>query len=289
MAMGFLYGMYLAQVNVKEDVKLNRNFHYPEINQKDFYEDYFAQAGDCQDNYNSNIKGVAVNHHLLAGKLIARAFCAVATDKEMAVFIISPNHFMLGRGQATVSAYDFNTPYGILESDKMIIQKISDDGIATIDEGPFEREHGIYGLTPFLKKTMPNAKIIPIIIKDNISQENKDKLVQFLSNSLPNNSLIIASLDFSHYLNSDQADINDARTLEIIKGLNYDAVKGLNKDNKPDNVDSKPTLEMFLKLMTLKEANNFKLLDNSNSAKLIGDLKITETTSYITGYFSVKN
>ncbi|MFA6918512.1 MAG: AmmeMemoRadiSam system protein B [Patescibacteria group bacterium] len=282
---GFLFGIYLAQINSKKEVKLNNNFHYSEINQKDFYDNYFAQAGDCQDNYNENIKGVVVNHHLLAGKFMARAFCAVATDKAMTVVIISPNHFMIGRGQATLSAYDFKTPYGILEPDKKLIQKMSDMGIANIDERPFEREHGIYNLMPFIKKAMPNARIVPIIIKDNISEENKNKLVQFLSEGLPKNSLIVASLDFSHYLTSDSADVNDVKTLEVIKNLDYNGVSNLNKNNQPDNVDSKPTLEMFLRLMTLARADNFTLLDNSNSAKLIGDLNIRETTSYIVGYF----
>ena len=284
--MGFLFGMVFAQVGSQKESRFSDNFHHSEISQKDFYDDYFAQAGDCQNNYRKNIKGLIVNHHLLAGKFMARAFCAVATDKAMTVVIISPNHFMIGRGQATLSAYDFKTPYGILQSDKKLIQKMSDDGIATVDEGPFEREHGIYNLMPFIKNTIPNVKIVPIIIKDNISEENKNKLVEFLSGSLPENSLIVASLDFSHYLTSDQADINDAKTLEIIKNLDYNGVSNLNKNNQPDNVDSKPALEMFLKLMALAKADNFALLNNSNSAKLIGDLNIRETTSYIVGYFS---
>jgi AmmeMemoRadiSam system protein B len=287
--MGFLFGMYFAQVSSRNETKLISNFHYSEISQKDYYEDFFTSAGDCQDNYNSSVKGLVVNHHLLAGKFIARVFCEVATDKKITIVIISPNHFNNGRGQATVSAYDFKTPYGILESEKSIIRKISAEGMATIDEDPFEREHGIYNLTPFVKKAMPNARIVPIIIKDNISQESKDKLASFLSKDLPKDSLIIASLDFSHYLTSDLADINDTKTLEIINNLSYNDVSSLNKNGKPDNVDSKPALEMFLKLMALENTNNFTLLGHSNSAKLINDLSLSETTSYITGYFSTKD
>ena len=284
--MGFLFGMTFVQINIKKELKLTNNFHYSEISQKGYYDEFFSGAGDCRDNYSPKIKGLMVNHHLLAGKFMSHAFCAVATDKPMTVIIISPNHFMIGHGQVTISAYDFQTPYGVLQSGQKLVKKMSDVGIATIDEGPFEKEHGIYNLTPFIKKAMPNARIVPIIIKDNISQENKDKLVDFLANNLPENSLIVASLDFSHYLTSEQADANDVKTLEIINNLDYQAVKDLNKDNQPGNVDSKPTLEMYLKVMSMEKAKNFTLLNHSNSAKLVGDLSIPETTSYIVGYFS---
>lgn len=285
--MGFLFGVYLASKEGSRNTP-TKNFHYSEIRQKYFYDDFFSQSNKCQSNYQLDVKGLIVNHHLLAGGLIADVFCSVATDRELTVVILSPNHFARGRGQVTTSIYDWATPYGILQSDQKLIKTISDAGVVAIDEGPFEREHGIYNLTPFVRKVLPHARIAPVIIKDNISQADRQRLIKFLSESLPKDSLIIASLDFSHYLTSSEADRNDEKTLEIIKSLDYEGVTELNPDNQPDNVDSKPVLEIMLQLMSLNNANNFTLLSNSNSAKLVGDSNVTETTSYINGFFSDK-
>ncbi len=278
-AIGFLFGVYLAKVNNKR----SESFHYSHITQKYFYEKNFNGIADCKDGYDESIRGIIVNHHLLASKLMAETFCFVASKKKMTVIVLSPNHFMIGRGLSTTGINSFYTPYGILETDKELIQKMSEDNMVTIDDDPFKLEHGVYNLTPFIKRTLPNARIVPIIIKDNITQKEKEILISYLSD-LSEKYLIVASLDFSHYLINEEADKKDAQTLEIINNLEFEKVQTLNINNNPDNVDSKPVLEIILALMAKQKAS-FTLLGHSSSAKIFNNPNTAENTSYINGYF----
>lgn len=283
---GLVFGFWFAK---KQDTKEPKQakYHYSPITQKDYFENFFASVGDCENNYNSSIKGLIVNHHLLASKFIAQGICQIASHKKITIVLISPNHFNHG-DSIVVSNYDWHTPYGILRADTEIIKKLAKSKIISIDENPFEYEHGIYNITPFIKKAIPNATIIPILIKDNVSPEKKEALIKLLKENFSKDAIIVASLDFSHYLTSDEADKMDIQTLEIINKLDFNKIKDLNPNGNPDNIDSKPTLEILLNLMSENVANNFELLAHSNSAKLIGNLDLKETTSYIVGYFFTK-
>lgn len=254
------------------------NLHYSYFSQKDFFDDAFNNA-NCKTNTEKNIKGLVVPHHLLASKLIACAFLSLSSENPKTIVLISPNHFFSGKGQITSSAYDWQTPYGILESDKNLIKQLQNSQILSIDETPFEKEHGISGIVPFIKNVFPDSKIIPIIVKDNLSEEKGDIFTKNLLKILPPDSLIIASLDFSHYLPSNAADFHDAKSLSVMENFDYDGIKFM-------DVDSKPTTRIFLKYLDLSGAKKINLIDNSNSAKILNDKTISETTSYITGFYS---
>ena len=125
---------------------------------------------------------------------------------------------------------------------------------------------------------MPEAKVVPIIIKDKIKEEEINNFAKKLKETLPGNTLVVGSLDFSHYLPSNAADFHDAKSLAVIGNFDYSGINFL-------DIDSKPTLRILLKYLELGGAQNFAMLDNSNSAKILNDNSIAETTSYITGFF----
>jgi poly-gamma-glutamate synthesis protein (capsule biosynthesis protein) len=254
-------------------------YHYSFFSRKGFYDRAFEGLENSRIKNKGDIKGAIVNHHLLAPNLIAEVLSAVSSKEPITVVLISPNHFFAGRGQVISSLYDWQTPYGVLESDKNLIGKLRDARLVNIEEGPFEKEHGISNLVAFIKKTLPNARIVPLIVKDTFSFQAGDIFAENLNEVLPRNSLIIASLDFSHYLPSSAADFHDEKSLAVLSSLNYEGIKFL-------DIGSRPALRIFLKYLGLRGAEKFSLLNHSNSAKIVGDEKMSETTSYITGFFS---
>ncbi|OHA13388.1 MAG: AmmeMemoRadiSam system protein B [Candidatus Tagabacteria bacterium RIFCSPLOWO2_01_FULL_39_11] len=257
-------------------------FHYSSFSQKDFFDSAFEKTIRPQISKNQHIRGIIIPHHLLASNLIANALYSISSEKPITVVIISPNHFFTGQGQIISSLYDWETPYGILESDKNIIKRLQANRLLDIDELPFEKEHGISNLTAFIKKVLPNAKIIPLIIKDTLSFRESDFFLDNINKILPENTLFIASLDFSHYLPSQIADFHDTKSLAVLASFDYEGINFL-------DIDSKPSLRIFLKYLASKGANAFNLLDHSNSAYILKDENISETTSYITGFFSLGN
>ena len=156
-------------------------FQKPEINKtqniitKSYLENLFSKMIWPPKSDIVKVSGLIVNHHLLADKLIVRGLYLGATDKPITIVLLSPNHFGRGYGPITVAAKDWRTPAGYLHADQNVIDALAKAKAAEIDDRPFELEHGVTNILPFIKKLYPRAKIVPIIIKDGLSNERGPK------------------------------------------------------------------------------------------------------------------
>ncbi|MBI3573216.1 MAG: AmmeMemoRadiSam system protein B [Candidatus Kerfeldbacteria bacterium] len=224
------------------------------------------------------VLGVTVNHHLLAASLVAQMINLAATQHPSTILLLSPNHFLVGNGWMITSNQDWDTDRGTLKADHGFVKWLVKNDNVRLDESPFANEHGIYNLLPFLAKKMPNVKIVPIIFKDGMPDQFVDAFVTKASAHLPKDTLIIASLDFSHYHNKAIADQHDAETIGVIQHFNLAQIHGL-------DIDSPPALRALLELMRLRGAHSFQIVDHQNSADITGKLDTPETTSYINGVF----
>jgi MEMO1 family protein len=88
-------------------------------------------------------------------------------------------------------------------------------------------------------------------------------------------TLILDSVDFSHYLTAAQAERNDKKTLDIMQRFDYPSLFTLNNDY----VDSPPSIGVFLMAMQALGATDSTMLYNTNSGFLEGNDYI-QTTSY---------
>lgn len=252
-------------------------FHYSYFTKEDFYDQAYKAIKNDQTGGNW---AALVNHHLLAAPQLAQTISALATTSPVTVLLISPNHFNSGQADVLTELGDWQTPYGILETDKALAQKIISQKIAEGEENPFNQEHGVSGLTAFVKKSLPNAKIVPLIFKERLKPEAAILLAQKTAAVLPKNAVIIGSFDFSHYLTSNAADFHDDLSLNTIKSFNFSEVYNL-------DTDSHPGLMYFLKLLESRGLTEFNLITNTNSAHLLHqEQNILETTSYLDGYFN---
>jgi len=226
----------------------------------------------------TGILGMTVNHHLLGTRLISRFFKNISYLNPETIVLLSPNHFNAGHAPVISSEYHWDTPYGILENDAEFTEELVRLDLVYIDESPFPVEHGISGLTAYIKYIFPESRIVPIIFRNDIKEEKIELLADHLAKFDHNNVLVIASLDFSHDSTSEVADIRDEISIEIMKSINLQRTDEV-------EVDSRPALRVLMHYASRKNAAGFKLLDNTNSAKLINDFSITDATSYINGYF----
>jgi AmmeMemoRadiSam system protein B len=253
------------------------NLHNSYFSQKTFFEDAYRLAKTSE--YQPLAKGILVNHHLLASSYIAEAFNSIATTGPVTVILISPNHFSSGKNDVITSAFSWQTPYGILEPNLFVVSELEKKQVLAIDESPFKEEHGISGIVPFVKKSLPNAKIVPLILKDRLSLEKTLILASEMNKVLPTNTIVVGSFDFSHYLTSRASDFHDLESLNAIYSFDLKSVYNL-------DIDSRPGLALFLQILKSNQAEKFSLLQHSNSSKLTSK-DFLETTSYITGYFSL--
>lgn len=227
----------------------------------------------------TDIRGLIVNHHLLASDFIADTLHRVDWSVIDRVILISPNHFLAGRGLAISTVFDWQTPFGPLAADRPAIARLAKTGVVNLDTSVLSKEHGLYNLLPYLRRVDPNVRIIPIAVRDGTPayriRQLQDRLVKLMNAR----TLVIGSFDFSHYQTSAVADAHDEVSIEVVQRLAADATTGL-------DIDSAPGLALMLGLMRADGAEVFELIHHSNSAKLTGYLDATETTSYVTGVFA---
>gem|GEM_PF-1248673 len=197
------------------------------------WEHIFASSPEV--NFKNAPLGVIMPHHMIVAPEIAKFYKGLSKviDPDVIV-IISPNHYQNGdENIQTCQNCLYKTIDGELLLDKDLIDKMIKDGLAVAKDETFIKEHGISNHAPFIKRFFPNAKVVPIVLKWETSQEETVVLSKWLQNNLPKNSLVIASVDFSHYLPLEEANFHDISSYTTIKNFDYDNIYDLEIDSPP--------------------------------------------------------
>lgn len=254
-------------------------FHSANPNNKEFFETAYSFANKKTNFTDGDVVAGIIPHHLLAADLIADFFHNLEGQNYDLVVLIGPNHFLTGQSDIITSIYDWQTPYGILRhDDEVLVKLLNTDLDIDIEENVIENEHSINSEVAFIKKTFPQAAFVPFVLKPTVDQQTAVKLAEALFKiSQDKKVLVLASVDFSHYKTSQEAQYDDERSIAAIGGFNFSDIYNI-------EVDSPPSIYTLLEFSRLS-GTDFELLNNSNSALLSGRPDLISTTSYVTGYF----
>lgn len=223
--------------------------------------------------------GVIVNHHLLAAQYIAYTLRQIDPAEVKTVLLISPDHFYHSTAWLTTTDRNWLTPDGIMISDSALVKRLGDVGVERNDK-PFSEEHGISNIIPFLKRALPTARVVPLIVRPSTPVDLALAEAEMIAPLLNDETLVVGSFDFSHGYTSGMADAHDAIALAAIEKQNFADFSSL-------DVDSPAGLALMVKLMANRQAN-FKLLVHGNAAKLLAKPEMDDVTSYIDGLFIKK-
>jgi AmmeMemoRadiSam system protein B len=221
--------------------------------------------------------GVILPHHSITAFNVAKFYeeLAAVADPSMVV-VIGPNHFELGgefEDIKTCEACIYPTIKGDLELDEDFIEKLVDDGVAVYSDETFMEEHAIFTHTPFIKNYFPEAKLVPIILKWQIPSEKAAELGDWLDENLPEDALVIASIDFSHYVPDGMADFHDQACFATITNFDYKNIYDL-------ELDSPSSIYAFLRLMEKRGYMNSEMFDHTNLTDYLTSHE-EETTSHL--------
>jgi MEMO1 family protein len=265
------------QIEISKQYKLNKNFQNAMQFDKKFYEDAFSFTKD-EKFPEQNIIGAIAPHHLLAADLIAKIFQGLSGQKYDSIILLSPNHFLAGQAKIITTKEDWQTPFGILKNDNEISDELLKDNDVKVENDVFTREHGIYSEIGFIKRTFPDVKIVPLVLRPSVTDEDATQLADiFLKIRMNKKILVLVSADFSHNTDSLTAIKNNKESLKIINDFDFSQFSKI-------TVDTPPSIYTILKYAS-NNKSQFKLIDDSNSEILSGQKKLDNVTSYITGYF----
>lgn len=260
-----------------------------------------------------NIIGVISPH---AGYFFSGA-CAACSYKEIgesefpdAYVILGPNHYNF---QSGLSIKDWETPFGIIESDRETIKVIEKNTILKLNEEVHLFDHCIEVQLPFLQfvsyDRINDLKIIPISLGNDLNfYEIGKQLYNVFFNKVRNKKFVfIVSSDFTHYgRNYDylpfRKDIKkniyelDNSAIELIKNIDIEGFKNYLKKTEITICGYRPILVflVILKLLKKNKINNnintnlnfnnkIELLMHYTSGDIIDDFK--NSVSYVSMSF----
>ena len=257
------------------DENIAGGFHYASHSNKEFYGG--LESAVPQKTFDEKVFGGILSHHLLVSSEIANYLSGFEKQSFKTIVLIGPDHFSAGSG-ISISKYPYKTPWGVLELDDKNIQKLIDSGIADHNEKSFETEHSISALVSHIKYFFPDTRFIPIILKRNVSLEKLDDLAKTLDNILPEDSLVLASVDFSHHLSAVSADFHDKISISAITNFDYERIF-------KSEIDSPSSIYALLKYLGKRGAKKIQY-KNINSARFSGNFESEDVTSYLFAYFT---
>ncbi len=120
----------------------------------------------------------------------------------------------------------YETPLGVAEVDEALASQLAKaSGFSYVPEA-HAKEHSVEVQVPFVQKTLPDAKIVPIVMGYS-SRRTVYALGNALGEALKSAGkkiLIVASTDMSHYLSKEDANAVDSKTIDLIAKLNTSAI-----------------------------------------------------------------
>ena len=266
----------LARPAAQKETAANRPKHLATLMSPAFYDEAYKNAPAAVIAPPDAAGGI-VNHHLLAAPLLAQFFEGLKNKNIKHLILVGPDHLSRGAKSITISAATWGTAYGDLKPNIALINELSSSGLAHIEEWPFDYEFSVGGLVTFAKRSLPGADIATIILRGAASDEALAKLAAALPRS--SDTLVIASLEFSHYLTSDAADFHDLTSRAAISDFEINNFEKL-------EIDSLPSLRVALEYFQRRGALADTLVASTNSAKITGASDAPSTTSYLNQYFS---
>ena len=222
----------------------------------------------------------AAPHHMVAAEMISGFYKAAAENKNFdTVVIIAPNHSGEA-GSVIVSKKDWDVGSGVLCDAEIIgaVLAINIEGV-TVTENDFiiEFDHSASVHVPFVNHYMPNTKIAPVLLSRTLSFENTmqfaDKLIEILNGK---NILLVASIDFSHFLTPAESFERDMATLRAVNGRDLRTIHGFSNAY----VDSPASLIVYLRYLDFFGLENH-VLDHADASVF---MQTDETTSYFIFY-----
>jgi len=196
--------------------------------------------------------------------------------------ILGPSHTGCG-ARFALSEEPWQTPLGMVEIDSDFSQAIiNKTGLITQDSRAHAAEHSIEVQVPFIQKTAPTAKIVPMLLQYGTFAEYREiaAAIIFAISQTKGNTVIIASSDMTHYETREITGKKDK--LAIQKLLDLDPQGLLNIVEKND-ISMCGCIPAAIMLMCANEigVKNAELIRYADSGDVTGD------TNQVVGYAGI--
>jgi hypothetical protein len=195
---------------------------------------YVEAAGDVPA---GDIRAVIAPHAgiMFSGPIAAYAYKAAARQNYDVVVLVGPSHFEGFDGVALYPDGAFECPLGLAQIDDEAARVALTFPVVHASAAPHRREHSLEMQLPFVRRLMPDATILPLLMGFQTRDTIEELAVALTGICRDRNCLIVASSDLSHYF--------DARTAADLDGKVQAAVAAFDVDGFLDLFERYPEHE----------------------------------------------
>jgi MEMO1 family protein len=195
---------------------------------------YVDAAGDVPA---GDIRAVIAPHAgiMFSGPIAAYAYKAAARQNYDVVVLVGPSHFEGFDGVALYPDGAFECPLGLAQIDDEAARVALTFSVVHASTAPHRREHSLEMQLPFVRRLMPDATILPLLMGFQTRDTIEELAVALTGICRDRNCLIVASSDLSHYF--------DARTAADLDGKVQAAVAAFDVDGFLDLFERYPEHE----------------------------------------------
>ncbi len=155
--------------------------------------------------------------YIYSGQVAAASYRQVKDKKYQTVVVIAPSHHYGFKGGSIYMRGGYCSPLGVLTVDAELAKKLSKwTGYRYIPEA-HAKEHAVEVHVPFIQKSLPTAKICPIVLGVPDRREIINLADALKKAAGEKDILIVASTDMSHFLSKEKARERDKETINIIR------------------------------------------------------------------------
>ncbi len=191
------------------------------------------------------------------------------------IVLIAPDHFSPYQHALTYADLTWHLSVGDIYFQSQWGESL--EALASKRNDVVSQDHGIFNVLADIKVVWPNAKVVPIIIGQEAELSQLNPFIQLLTQKCDDQCVVIASVDFSHYLPSALANIHDVKSIRALENSTVEEHNTL-------EVDSNQSLYVLSQFARQKSATNFHLFSHTNSGE-IEQIRDAETTSHVMGWY----
>lgn len=221
--------------------------------------------------------GIVVPHHNIVADERFQMMEVIKQKRFVTnkIVVLSPDHFSNDQKSIYYSDRNWEFPNSKIKYDTSFNNYVFSD--LKLNDNLVKSDHGIYNILSDVGNVWPSAKVVPILIGQEVKFSNLDNFIQNLNNYCGFDCLLISSVDFSHYLPYKLANIHDQESISTLMNMNLDNPKLI-------EVDSPQSIYSLINFSKNKNANNFVLYNHTNSTELVEN-EDAESTSHVFGWY----
>jgi AmmeMemoRadiSam system protein B len=163
---------------------------------------------------------------MFSGPIAAYSYKAASANEYDVAVLVGPSHFVHFEGIALYADGEFATPLGPAAIDGETARDLSRAGIVKPLPAPHGREHSLEMQLPFLKRLMPNVRIVPLLM-GNQNRPTIEALAEALATAALPRTLLVASTDLSHYYDATTAAKLDGAVMERVERFDTEGLLDL--------------------------------------------------------------